>query len=320
MSPLRLGTRGSQLALWQARAVAAEIRRHGGPSCEVIAIKTTGDHTQAPLAEVGGKRLFVKEIEDALLQRDIDVAVHSAKDLPAVLPPGLALASVLPREDPRDALVLAQAQQARLGPAADPTDLAASLGLSPRVGTSSVRRVAQLTRLFQTPRFEAIRGNLDTRLRKLDAGEYDVLALAVAGLHRLGLAHRLSATLPLSACVPAPGQGAIAVETRADATGARAAVEPINHAASMAAVRAERALVAALGGDCQVPIGAIAESVGQALTLQVLVISLDGRQRLRHEDRGPMADPEALGERAAERLLADGAGEILEDARRAKVR
>ncbi len=150
MSPLRLGTRGSQLALWQARAVAAEIQRHGGPSCEVIAIKTTGDHsTHAPLAEVGGKRLFVKEIEDALLQRDIDLAVHSAKDLPAVLPPGLVLASVLPRDDPRDGLVLAQ--QAGLGPAVDPTDLAASLGLSPRVGTSSVRRVAQLTRLFQTP-------------------------------------------------------------------------------------------------------------------------------------------------------------------------
>ena len=319
MSPLRLGTRGSQLALWQARAVAAEIQRHGGPSCEVIAIKTTGDHsTHAVLAEVGGKRLFVKEIEDALLQRDIDVAVHSAKDLPAVLPPGLALASVLARDDPRDGLVLAQ--QAGLGPAADPTDLAASLGLSPRVGTSSVRRIAQLTRLFQTPRFEAIRGNVDTRLRKLDAGEYDVLVLAVAGLRRLGFAHRLSATLPFSACVPAPGQGAIAVEIRADAAGARAAVEPITHAASMAAVRAERALVAALGGDCQVPLGAIAESVGQALTLQVLVTSLDGRQRLKHEDRGPMADPEALGERVAERILADGAGEILEDARRAKVR
>ena len=319
MSPLRLGSRGSQLALWQARAVAAEIQRHGCPSCEVIAIKTTGDHSpDASLAEVGGKRLFVKEIEDALLQHDIDVAVHSAKDLPAVLPPGLALASVLPRDDPRDGLVLAQ--QAGLGPAADPTDLAASLGLSPRVGTSSVRRVAQLTRLFQTPRFEAIRGNVDTRLRKLDAGEYDVLVLAVAGLRRLGFAHRLSATLPLSACVPAPGQGAIAVEIRADAAGARAAVEPINHVASMAAVRAERALVAALGGDCQIPIGAIADSAGQALTLQVLVISLDGRQRLRREDRGPMADPEALGERVAERLLADGAGEILEDARRAKVR
>ena len=318
MSALRVGTRGSALALWQARAVAAEIQRHGGPSCELVVIKTTGDQlTQIPLGQVGGKRLFVKEIEDALLQHEIDVAVHSAKDLPVVLPDDLALASVLPREDPRDALIVSQ--RAGRESWGDLSGLAASLGPSPRVGTSSVRRVAQLTRLFQTPRFEPIRGNLDTRLRKLDAGEYDVLVLATAGMRRLGFVHRISATLPVNVCVPAPGQGAIAVEIRADATGARAVVERTDDPASMAAVRTERALVTALGGGCQVPIGALAEPSDDDLTLYALVTSLDGSRVVQREDRGPMTDPVVLGERVAEGLLADGAAEILEEARRAQV-
>ena len=318
MSVLRVGTRGSPLALWQARAVAAEIQRHGGPSCDLVVIKTTGDQlTQVPLGPAGGKRLFVKEIEDALLRHDIDVAVHSAKDLPAVLPDDLALASVLPREDPRDALIVSQrAGRDSLG---DLSGLVASLGPSPRIGTSSVRRVAQLTHLFQTPRFEPIRGNLDTRVRKLDAGEYDVLVLATAGMRRLGFAHRISATLPVSVCVPAPGQGAIAVEIRADATGARAVVERTDDPASMAAVRAERALVTALVGGCQVPIGALAEPGGDDLTLYALVTSPDGSRAVQREDRGPMTDPIVLGERVAEGLLADGAGEILEEIRRAQV-
>ena len=318
MSVLRVGTRGSGLALWQARAVAAEIQRHGGPSCELVVIKTTGDQlTQVPLGQVGGKRLFVKEIEDALLQHEIDVAVHSAKDLPVVLPDDLALASVLPREDPRDALIVSQ--RAGRDFWGDLSGLAASLGPSPRVGTSSVRRGAQLTHLFQTPRFEPIRGNLDTRLRKLDAGEYDVLVLATAGMRRLGFAHRISATLPVNVCVPAPGQGAIAVEIRADATGARAVVERTDDPASMAAVRAERALVTALGGGCQVPIGALAEPGDDDLTLYALVTSLDGSRAVQREDRGPMTDPVVLGERVAEGLLADGAAEILEEVRRAQV-
>ena len=318
MSALRIGTRGSALALWQARAVAAEIQRRGGPSCELIVIKTTGDRlTQASLAQVGGKHLFVKEIEDALLQRTIDLAVHSAKDLPAILPDGLTLASVLPREDPRDALVVSpRAVYDRSG---DPSSLAASLGPSPRVGTSSGRRMAQLTHLFLTPRFEAIRGNLDTRLRKLDAGEYDVLVLATAGIRRLGCPHRISAALPVSLCVPAPGQGAIAVESRVDAAGARAAVERTNDATSMAAVRAERALVAALGGGCQLPIGAVAELDGHDFTLHALVATLDGSRVLRRADRGPITEPDVLGERVAEQLLASGADEILEALRRAQV-
>ena len=310
MKQLRIGTRGSALALCQAQAVAAEISRYGGPSCELIVIKTTGDRlAETPLKKLDGKQFFVKEIEDALLQNTIDLAVHSAKDLPAILPEGLVLASVLPREDPRDALVVSKC--IKHDPFEDAKKLAVSLGLSPRVGTSSIRRIAQLTQLFLTPRFEAIRGNLDTRLRKLDANEYDVLVLATAGIRRLRFPHRISAALPVSLCVPAPGQGAIAVESRIDAVQALAAAESTNDAASMAAVRAERALVVALEGGCQLPIGAMAELDGNDLLLQAVVASPDGSQILRQANRGPIAEPEVLGEKVAQQLLSNGADEIL---------
>src|SRR4029450_3515912 len=210
---LRLGTRGSKLALWQANTVAARIAAAGGPPCRIVVIKTSGDRLQdAPLSEVGGKRLFVKEIEDALLRDEIDLAVHSSKDMPAVLPDGLVVAGVLPREDPRGAVVL-PANQAR-PPIAGIDDLVAALGQSPSIGTGSVRRIAQLTRLFPGARFTPIRGNLDTRLRKLDEGAHDALVLAAAGLRRLGFADRISFALPPAACIPAPGQGIVAVESR----------------------------------------------------------------------------------------------------------
>src|SRR5947207_10341942 len=230
---LRLGTRGSQLALWQANTVAARIAAAGGPPCRIVVIRTTGDRLHdAPLSEIGGKRLFVKEIEDALLRDEIDLAVHSSKDMPAVLPDGLAIAAVLPREDPLDAVVLPViSHQPAIShqPSAMTIDgLVARLGQSPSIGTGSVRRIAQLTRLFPGARFAPIRGNLDTRLRKLDQGAHDALVLAAAGLRRLGFASRISYRLPATACVPAPGQGIVAVEVRRDDTAVRAVVERIN--------------------------------------------------------------------------------------------
>jgi hydroxymethylbilane synthase len=315
---LRLGTRGSQLALWQARHAAALVQGAGGPGCEIVVIKTSGDQLQeAALSEVGGKRLFVKEIEDALLRGDVDFAVHSCKDMPAVLPEGLAIAAVLPREDPRDVLVLPQAQEAALSSL---EDLVARLGQRSRVGTSSVRRIAELTRLLPDAKFLPIRGNLDTRLRKLDRGDFDVLVLAAAGIRRLGFAGRISFTVPLEACVPAPGQGAIAIEVRADDERVRTLVGPIDDAVTAPCVEAERALVAALGGGCQTPIGAVAEPDGDDLDLRAVVVSLDGRQAVRGRDRAPRREAGRLGVRVARMLLEQGAGLILDEVRRAQAR
>ena len=319
MTRLRIGTRGSQLALWQARTVAARIEEAGGPACDLVIIKTSGDRlAEAPLSEAGGKRLFVKEIEDALLGREVDLAVHSAKDLPAALPEGLDVAGVLPREDPRDALVLPAPTAAPAGL----DEVLGALGDHPRIGTSSARRVAQLVRLMPAARFEAIRGNLDTRLRKLDERQADALVLAVAGMKRLGFAARVSVALPVASCVPAPGQGVVAVEIRGDDARARAAVARIDHAASSAALAAERALVEALGGGCQLPLGAVAlpragaDEASAALELHAIVASLDGRQAIRARDTGPIGDPAALGRAVAARLAADGATAILDEVRR----
>jgi hydroxymethylbilane synthase len=338
---LRLGTRGSQLALWQANTVASRIAAAGGPPCRIIVIKTSGDRLQeAPLSEVGGKRLFVKEIEDALLRGDIDLAVHSSKDMPAVLPDGLAIAGVLPREDPLDAVVLPDGVRLKADttgtttPAAgtipstasvvsgfsrtEPTidDLVAALGQSPSIGTGSVRRIAQLTRIFPAARFTPIRGNLDTRLRKLDGGDHQALVLAAAGLRRLGFRSRISFTLPVDACVPAPGQGIVAVETRGDDGETQAAVAAIDDEAAGAALRAERALVDALGGGCQTPVGALAIPLdAENIELVAIVVALDGSRAVRERARGLRSEASALGARVAARLLASGAGEILADAR-----
>jgi hydroxymethylbilane synthase len=202
---LRLGTRGSRLALWQAHSVASRLQA-GGASVEIIVIRTAGDHLQTrPLSETGTKRLFVKEIEDAMLHGDVDLAVHSAKDMPALLPEGLAIAAALPREDPRDALAL-PAGSGTIGLAA----VLARLGNGASIGTSSVRRRAQLIPILPGATFAPIRGNVDTRLKKLDDGEYGALVLAAAGMRRLGVDDRISAALPFDICVPAPGQGIIA--------------------------------------------------------------------------------------------------------------
>jgi hydroxymethylbilane synthase len=312
---LRLGTRGSQLALWQANAVAGRIAAAGGPPCRIVIIRTSGDRLQeAPLSEVGGKRLFVKEIEDALLKGEVDLAVHSSKDMPAVLPDGLTIAGVLPREDPLDAVIL----PAGSAPAARSVDdLVAELGRAPAIGTGSVRRVAQLSRLFPGARFSPIRGNLDTRLRKLDQGDYDALVLAAAGLRRLGFASRISAVLPASACVPAPGQGIVAIEIRAGDEAVREAVARISDAVADAALAAERAMVAALGGGCQTPIGALAtEGPSGGLHLVGVVIALDGSRAVRAEAQGPAGEAAGIGARVGAQLIADGADQILAEVRR----
>jgi len=306
VTPLRIGTRGSALALWQARTVAA-LMDQAGVGTEIVVIKTGGDRLQeAPLSKVGGKGLFVKEIEDALLASDIDLAVHSAKDMSAVLPEGLTVAAALPREDPRDALVLARGNTA-----IDFDGALAHIGEMPTIGTGSVRRIAQLSAVLPHARFTPIRGNVDTRLRKLDAGDHEALVLAAAGLRRLGFDARISAPIPLEVCVPAPGQGIVAIEARGDDRRTCDALSPLGDRDALASLVAERAVVAALGGGCQLPLGAIAEHGREGLTLQGVVAWPDGRGAIRRRSAGSAADPAAAGARLADELLRAGAEEIL---------
>jgi hydroxymethylbilane synthase len=319
--PLKLGSRGSQLALYQANTVARLIEDTGAARPEIVIIKTSGDRLQdAPLSEIGGKRLFVKELEDALLNHAIDLAVHSSKDMPAVLPAGLAIAGVLPRADAHDAVVLPAAGD-RPPSVASLEALLEALGPSPSIGTSSVRRIAQLTRLMPGARFSAIRGNLDTRLRKLDSGGYDALVLAAAGLQRLGFGERISLKLPLEVSVPAPGQGIIAVEIRDGDHRVADAVRPITDEASASVLAAERALVEALGGGCQTPVGAYGQiDPAGDVHLLGLVVSLDGRTEARAQSVAPAREAAALGKRVAGLLLAQGAGAILDEAQRSAER
>ena len=322
------------MALWQANEVASRIAASGGPVCRIVTIKTTGDQLQeAPLSELGGKRLFVKEIEDALLGGDIDLAVHSSKDMSAVLPEGLTIGAVLERADPLDAVVLPRhvtLEHGELGgvsvmPEASAVSrtvdridqLIARLGQSPTFGTGSVRRVAQLRRLFPHARFKQIRGNLDTRLRKLDEGGYDAIVLAAAGLRRLGFESRISLRLPAPACLPSPGQGIVAVQIREGDERVRAAIAPINDTAADAALTAERAVVEALGGGCQTPIGAlVSPGYPSEIELLAVVVSLDGSRAIYGMAHGMRHEAAAIGARVGAQLLADGAGEILEEARR----
>jgi hydroxymethylbilane synthase len=318
---LRIGTRGSQLALWQANTVAARLAAAGAPPCRIVVIKTTGDQLQErPLSEAGGKRLFVKEIEDALLRNEVDLAVHSSKDMPAILPDGLSIAGVLPREDPHDAVVLPEGLRAKGSelPALSlqPSALVDLLGPTPSIGTGSVRRVAQLLSLFPRATFANIRGNVDTRLRKLDAGEHHALVLAAAGLRRLGFGSRISMTLPADVCVPAPGQGIVAIETRSEDSVTREYIARISDDDAEAALDAERAVVETLGGGCQTPIGALAVPV-DATTLELVgaVASLDGRLVIRARGRAGRDDAKELGMRVGHELMAKGANEILAEVR-----
>lgn len=294
LEKLIIGSRGSQLALWQSRWVAARLPI---PS-ELLIIKTTGDKiTDVPLAKVGTKGLFTKELEEALLDNRIDLAVHSLKDMPTELPQGLVLAAVPEREDARDAIV---------GKTLD------ELGAGARVGTSSLRRAAQLKALRPDLQIESIRGNLDTRLRKLDEGLYDSIVLAAAGLRRLGWGDRITQILPVDVMCPAVGQGALAIETRGGSDPAAAVVATLTHEDTLRAVRAERAVLNGLGGGCQVPIGAHARIKDGRLQLRGVVARPDGSKVICLEAEGDAGEPEVVGSQLARDLLAAGASELLD--------
>jgi len=306
VKPRRIGTRGSALALWQAKTVAARLEERGTPT-EIVVIKTGGDRLQeAPLSEAGGKRLFVKELEDALLSGDIDLAVHSAKDMSAVLPDGLIIAAVLPREDPRDALVLTRGTTV-----VNFESALAHIGEMPTIATGSIRRIAQLSSVLPHARFAPIRGNVDTRLRKLDSGEYEALVLAAAGLRRLGLETRISAAIPVDVCIPAPGQGIVAIEIRDADRETREGVAPIADDDAARSLAAERAVVTALGGGCQLPLGAIAVHDRDSLSVHAVVAWPDGRDAIHRSVKGPADQAPALGEKVADELVKAGAANIL---------
>ena len=298
---LRIGTRGSALALWQAEWVKAQLlAAHEELAVELLVIKTTGDKIlDVPLAKVGGKGLFVKEIEEALLEGKADLAVHSVKDMPAELPEGLHLAVMPPREDPRDALI------SRNGAGLE------ALPHGARVGTSSLRRAAQLLHLRPDLRIETLRGNVDTRLRKLESEGFDAIVLAAAGLKRMELSHVVSEYLEPERMLPAVGQGALGIETRTGDAFTNEMVASLAHPETMTIVRAERAFLKRLEGGCQVPIGAHATMEGETLILTGMVADLEGVRLIRKELRGDAQQPEVVGERLAEVILESGGAEIL---------
>lgn len=300
MSALRLGTRGSALALWQARTVASSLEGRGA-RVEIVTITTRGDRRQdVALPDIGGKRVFVKEIEDALLAGEIDLAVHSAKDMAAERTAGLTIAAALAREDPRDAMV------GRITGLRD-----TGLPILPVLGTGSARRIGQLARLFPSATFVPVRGNVDTRLRTLDAGEMDALVLAAAGLTRLGLAARITTYFPTEVCVPAPGQGIIAIEVRTDDERTYAQVAPLDNGEARTALSAEQAVVAGIGGGCQLPLGAYATMRDGSLVLRAVVASLNGEEVVSSEVSGDPGRAVALGRQAANELAARGARRIM---------
>jgi hydroxymethylbilane synthase len=300
---LRIATRKSQLALWQAEHVAALLRAaHPGLEIEMVPLLTQGDRIQdRSLAAIGGKGLFIKELEVAIEDERADIAVHSMKDVPADLPDGLYIAAVLERADPRDALVTASGI-ARLE----------DLPRGAVVGTSSLRRQAQLKALRADLRIESLRGNVDTRVRKLDAGGMDAIVLACAGLVRLGLEARISARLDPKVCLPAVTQGVIGIECRRSDARTVSLLQPLEDSATRKVMDAERAFAARLGGSCQSPIAGYAELGSSSITLRGLVAEPDGSRLLRDTATGDLENPAALGRQLAERLLAAGAGALLE--------
>ena len=302
MSLLRIATRRSPLALWQAEHVKARLEAlHPELAVELVPIKTRGDKIlDTPLAKIGGKGLFVKELEACMLAGEADIAVHSMKDVPMEFPEGLALGPILERHTPTDALV------SNTYPGLD------EIPAGKIIGTSSLRRSCQLLASRPDLTVHWLRGNLQTRLGKLDAGEYDAIILATSGLERMGLAERIRQELPVAISLPACGQGALGIELRSDDRQAAELVAPLNHPESSTCVLAERAMNARLKGGCQVPIGGYALMQGDQLWLRALVGEPEGSQILRAEARGPANDPEALGVAVAEDLLQQGAGALLE--------
>ncbi len=307
---LVIGTRGSKLALWQAEWIKSELeRRYPNLEIGLNKIKTTGDNIlDVPLAQVGGKGLFVKEIEEALLRHEADIAVHSMKDVPTEFPEGLHLAVICEREDPRDAF-LSQIQNGKFR-IQNFKDLPAGA----TVGTSSLRRSCQLLHIRPDIRIEHLRGNLDTRLRKLDEGWFDAVILAAAGVKRLGLNNRITEILHAEISLPAIGQGAVGIECRADDEYINSIIAPMNHSETSVCVKAERAFLKRLEGGCQVPIAANARIVHHSLlVLDGLVGSISGERLIKGHNEGDPADGENLGIKLAEDVLARGAKEILDD-------
>ena len=302
MAQLILGTRGSALALAQSKMVKARLEALSPDlRVELQIIKTTGDKmAESSLANLG-KGVFTKEIEEALLDKRVDLAVHSLKDLPTQFPPGLTVGAVLEREDPRDCLV------SRFG------EQLLELPSGSVIGTSSLRRQAQIRAVKKNIRVQDTRGNLDTRLKKVAEGEFTAVVVAYAGVRRLGRAEEVSEVIPLEIMLPAPGQGFIAIEIREGDNATAGWVKRLSHDMSFRAATAERAFLAGLGGGCRVPIAAHARSDGNRLVMDGLVISVDGQRLVRVKDQGPLADPLGLGNLLAARALEKGAGDILKE-------
>jgi hydroxymethylbilane synthase len=299
---LRIGTRGSMLAKWQAESVRKRLFAVAGVEAEIVIIKTAGDKLQhIPLTTIGGKGIFIKELEEALLEETIDLAVHSVKDIPTDTPSRLSFPAVCRRDDVRDCLV--------------GTTLA-SLRQGARVGTGSLRRQAQLLHLRPDLDIRDLRGNVDTRLRKVESGEYEAIMLSKAGLDRLGLSQRISEVLSPEVCMPAVGQGAIAVECRLKDTEAADIVAPLDDAETRTAIIAERALLGAVQGGCQVPLGAWARMERGELVLEACVCSADGVQYVKQRATAPPDQAAQLGEHMARLLIEAGAQAILEEVSR----
>jgi hydroxymethylbilane synthase len=299
---LRIGTRGSMLAKWQAESVRKKLFAASGMEAEIVIIKTSGDKMQqAPLTQIGGKGIFIKELEEALLEESIDLAVHSVKDVPTDIPSRLMFPAVCRRDDVRDCLVGSTLANLRQGA---------------RVGTSSLRRQAQLRHLRPDLDLRDLRGNVDTRLRKVESGEYEAVMVAKAGLDRLGLSQRISEVLSPEVCMPAVGQGAIAVECRLKDTEAGDLLAPLDDAETRTAIIAERALLSALQGGCQVPMGAWARIERSELLLDACVCSVDGAQYVKQHATAAQDQAAQLGEHMARLLIEAGAQSILEEVSR----
>lgn len=300
---IRIATRKSPLALWQAEMVGEKLKAlHSGLRIELAPLSTRGDKLlDSPLAKIGGKGLFVKELEQSLLNLDADIAVHSMKDVPIRFPAGLHLPVVMEREDPRDAFV------------SNRYPSLAALPPGARVGTSSLRRQTQIRAAWPELSVGNLRGNVNTRLTRLDGGDFDAIILAMAGLKRLGLERRITACLDVAQSLPAIGQGAIGIECRTDDTRIHEIIMALDHPKTHTCVRAERAMNARLNGSCQTPIAGYAQLEGGSLWLRGLVGCPSGRRIIRAELRGPADQAEMLGTQLAEELLTKGAGEILSE-------
>jgi len=300
LRPLRIGTRGSALARWQAKSIAEALRQSGGVETEFVIIKTSGDKfQQTSFSQMGTKGVFIKELEDALLERHVDLAVHSMKDLPTEMPAGLTIAAICKREDVRDAL---------LSSAGSTLDM---LPHGARVGTSSLRRQSQLLHARNDLRMLEIRGNVDTRIEKLKRGDYDAIVLAKAGLDRLGLSANITQVLPQEVSLPAAGQGAIGIEARAEDAETLQVLRVLNDGETRSSVSAERAALASLEGGCQVSIGAWGRVERGHLLLDVAVLSPDGAHRIWEKSSGSPEEAESIGVRVAQKLIERGAAALL---------